>query len=76
MKKENIILEKSFKFAVRIYKLSKYLKDMKEFSLADQLLKAGTSISANVFESTTGQSKNDFISKISISLKEAKETEF
>ena len=70
--KDNILLDKSFIFAVRIVKLYKYLcSKKKEYVLSKQLLRSGTSIGANINEA---QSKNDFISKLSISLKEARET--
>ena len=66
--KDNILLDKSFIFAVRIVKLYKYLcSQKKEYVLSKQLLRSGTSIGANINEA---QSKNDFISKLSISLKE------
>ncbi len=75
MKKNNIIQEKSFAFAVRIVNLYKYLiNEKKEFVLSKQLLRSGTSIGANIEESIGGQSDKDFISKISISYKEARET--
>ena len=75
--KENILLDKSFKFAIRIVNLYKYLcNDKKEFILSKQLLRSGTSIGANINESQDAQSKNDFISKLSISLKEARETKY
>jgi four helix bundle protein len=75
--KENILVDKSFTFAVRIVKLYKYLcNDKKEFVLSKQLLRSGTSIGANINESQDAQSKNDFISKLSISLKEARETKY
>ena len=71
---DNILVNKSFKFAVRIINLYKYLCDnKKEFILSKQLLRSGTSIGANINESQDAQSKNDFISKLSISLKEARE---
>ena len=77
MKQENIILEKSFSFAVRIVKLYKYLcDDKKEFVLSKQLLRCGTSIGANINEAQAGQSKADFIDKMSIASKEARETKY
>jgi len=77
MKQENIILEKSFAFAVRVVKLYKYLCDeKKEYILSKQLLRAGTSIGANINEAQAGQSKADFISKMSIASKEARETKY
>ena len=75
--KDNILLDKSFAFAIRIVKLYKYLsQDKKEFILSKQLLRSGTSIGANINEAQDAQSKNDFISKLSISLKEARETKY
>jgi four helix bundle protein len=75
--KENVIKEKSFEFAVRIINLYKYLtNDKKEFVLSKQILRSGTSIGANVEEAVAGQSKKDFVAKLSISLKEAKETHY
>lgn len=73
--KKNVIQEKSFCFALRIVKLYKYLKeDKKEYVLSKQLLRSGTSIGANIEEAIGGQSKNDFVSKISIAYKESRET--
>lgn len=77
MKKDNIIQQKSFEFAVRIVNLYKYLStDKKEFVLSKQLLRSGTSIGANVEEAIGGQSEKDFLSKLSISYKEARETAY
>ena len=74
---ENVILEKSFKFAVRVVKLYKYLcEDKKEFVLSKQILRSGTSIGANAEEAIAGQSNKDFIAKISIAQKEARETRY
>ncbi len=71
----NVVADKSFDFAVKIYHLSKGLRDTnKEYDLSRQLLRAGTSIGANVAEGVKGQSKADFISKMAIALKEANET--
>ncbi len=75
--KENILVEKSMDFAVRIIKLQKYLvKDKKENVISKQILRSGTSIGANIYEANYGQSKADFISKLHISLKETAETEY
>ena len=75
--KENVLIDKSFQFAVRVINLYKYLcNNKKEYVLSKQLLRCGTSIGANVNEAQDAQSKNDFISKLSISLKEAKETKY
>lgn len=73
--KEIIIRDKSFEFALRIVKLYKYLTlDKKEYILSKQILKSGTSIGANVEEAGGGVSKKDFINKLSIAYKEARET--
>jgi len=77
MKGNNVLVDESFKFAVRIVKLYKYLSEnKKEFILSKQVLRSGTSIGANINEAQEAQSKNDFISKLSISLKEARETKY
>ncbi len=76
MEKKNIIKEKSFIFAIEIVGLYKILAERKEFVLSKQLLRSGTSIGANVREAEQAQSKADFIHKLSISLKEANETEY
>jgi len=73
--KDNVLLEKSFAFAVRVVKVYKYLAEEKrEFVLSKQFLRSGTSIGANSEEAIGGRSKADFISKISIAYKEARET--
>ena len=75
MKTDNVILEKSFAFAIRIVNVYKYLiNEKKEFVLSKQLLRSGTSIGANIEESIGGFSEADFVFKISISYKEARET--
>ncbi len=75
MKTNNVIQEKSFAFAIRIVNAYKFLTNVKkEFVLSKQLLRSGTSIGANIEESIGGQSKADFISKLSIAYKEARET--
>jgi four helix bundle protein len=76
MEKKNIIKEKSFAFAIDIVNLYKVLLEKKEFVLSRQVVRSGTSIGANVRESEHAQSKADFIHKLSISLKEANETEY
>ena len=74
---ENVIIEKSLDFAVRIVNLRKYLtREHKEYIMSKQLLRCGTSIGANVAEAQRGQSKADFSAKMSIALKEANETEY
>jgi len=75
MKEDNVIKKKSYIFGLKIIKIYQNLtKDKKEFILSKQLIRSGTSIGANVEEAIGAQSKNDFISKISISYKEARET--
>ena len=75
--KDNVLLSKSKAFAVRIVRLCRYLQEEKrEFVLSKQLLRCGTSIGANVHEGKYAQSTSDFISKNSIALKEAAETEY
>lgn len=75
--KDNVSIEKSFDFAVRIVNLYKYLtKEKKEFILSKQLIRCGTSIGANITEAQRGQSKADFTAKMSIALKEAYETDY
>lgn len=77
MKENNLILDKSKTFAVRIVKLYQYLCDeKKEYVLSKQVLRSGTSIGANAKEAVRGQSKADFIAKMNIALKEASETEY
>ena len=77
MKKDNILQKKSYKFAIRIVKVYQYLcENKKEFVLSKQLLRCGTSIGANIEEAIGAQSDKDFISKLSISYKEARETHY
>ena len=74
---ESILLNKSKAFAIRIINMYKHLTTTyKEFVLTKQVLRSGTSTGANVKEALQGQSKADFVSKLSISLKEASETEY
>jgi four helix bundle protein len=75
--KDNILYSKSMAFAIRCVNLYKYLtNEKKEFVLSKQLLRSGTSIGANIRESRNAQSPADFISKMSIALKEADETQY
>ena len=74
---ENIIVEKSLEFAIRIVNVYKHLCRVKrEVVMSKQLLRCGTSIGANVAEGEKGQSKLDFRAKMSIALKEANETKY
>ncbi len=73
------ITERTFNFALRIIKLSQFLNkkyDLEKSILAKQILRSGTSVGANVEEAQAGQSRADFISKMSIALKEARETNY
>lgn len=72
----NQIKEKSYAFALSIVRAAKVLQADKEFVLSKQLLRAGTSIGANVEEAGAAQSKKDFIAKMSIASKEARETHY
>ena len=75
--KEDVIRTKSYQFALRVVKLSRFLvEEKKEFVLSKQILRSGTSIGANVEESKQAQSKADFIHKLSIANKEAFETNY
>lgn len=74
MKKENLIVTKSFDFALAIIELYKQMIEQKEFVLSKQLLRSGTSIGANIQEATAAISKEDFTAKMSIASKEARET--
>ncbi len=74
---ESVLRDKSYLFALRIVKLHKHLTDQhKEYILSKQILRSGTSIGALVREAQYAQSLKDFISKLSIALKEANETEY
>lgn len=74
---DNLIVLRSRDFAIRIIRLYQYLQnDKREFIIAKQLLKSGTSIGTNVKEAVRGQSKADFAAKMNIALKEASETEY
>lgn len=77
MKEENVILDKSFKFGLRILKLYIHLKKKKvDGGLCSQILDSGTSIGANVEEAVGGSSRKDFINKLQIAYKEARETRY
>ena len=75
--KENIVQVKSYAFAIKIVNTFKVLQqDSKEFVLSRQLLRAGTSIGANIEEAIGGQSRKDFFAKLTIAYKEARETKY
>ena len=73
---KNIIQEKAYDFALSILDLYKRMKLQNEYVLSKQLIRSGTSIGANVEEALGGQSKKDFIAKMSIAYKEARETNY
>lgn len=73
---ENIILEKTFSFSLMTIEFCEELQSRKKFVIAEQLLKSGTSIGANVREAQNAESENDFIHKFKIAAKEADETEY
>lgn len=74
--KENIIVNKSFDFAINIIEFSEKIFEFKRSALANQIFKPGTSIGANIKESQNAESKNDFVHKLKIAAKEADETEY
>lgn len=77
MKDDNILLEKSFTFAVRTVRAVRYLvEEQKEYVLSKQFLRSGTAIGANAEEAVGGHSRADFIAKLTISYKEARETAY
>jgi len=77
LKEENVILVKSFKFGLRILKLYIHLKKKKvDGGLCSQILDSGTSIGANVEEAVGGSSRKDFINKLQITYREARETRY
>jgi len=76
MEKQNIIVEKSFQFALRIIEYCELLEENKKYIIARQLLKSGTSIGANIREGQNAESRADFIHKLKIAIKEAEETDY
>ena len=77
MNKKNALREKSYAFSIRIVKLCRFLREEKhEYILSKQVVRSGTSIGANIEEATGAQSDNDFIAKLHIALKEARETHY
>ena len=77
MKPDNPIREKSYSFALRILRLYSHLcAKKKEFVISKQVVRSGTSIGANVEEAIGGQSRKDFLSKMNIAYKEARETHY
>ncbi len=74
--KNNLILLKSFEFAKKVVQYTEKLEEDRKYVIANQLLKSGTSIGANIKEAQNSESKADFIHKMKIAMKEADETEF
>ena len=74
--KDNLIVQLTLQFAKNIVLYSSELDKIKKYTISKQLIRCGTSIGANVWESQNAESKNDFIHKLKISLKEAEETEY
>ena len=74
--KNNLILLKSFEFAKKVVQYTEKLEEDRKYVIANQLLKSGTSIGANIKEAQNAESKADFIHKMKIAMKEADETEF
>lgn len=73
---ESIVRQRSYNFALKIIRLCEHLKENRHFEIAQQLLRSGTSIGANVEEALAGQSRKDFFAKMSIASKEARETNY
>jgi four helix bundle protein len=74
---KSILKEKSYSFAIRIVKLNQFLcQEKREYTLSKQILRSGTAVGALIREAEFGQSRADFISKMSIALKEANETDY
>ena len=73
---KSIVYEKAVSFALQIIEVYKICREQKEYVLSKQLLKSGTSIGANISEALAGQSKRDFLAKMSISSKEARENRY
>ncbi|MEI6280270.1 MAG: four helix bundle protein [Verrucomicrobiae bacterium] len=74
--KENLIVELSYQFALQVMAAAKLMRERREYDLASQFWRAGTSIGANVEEAQAAQSRADFRSKMSIAAKEARETHY
>ena len=74
--KPSIVKDKSYAFALRIITMAKWLREKKEFEIARQVLRSGTAVGSNVEEALAGISRADFIAKMSIASKEARETHY
>ena len=77
MREDNVVAQKSMELAVRVVKLYGYLcEEKREYVMSKQLLRSGTSVGANIREAIYGESRKDFLHKMSIALKETSETEY
>ena len=76
VKRENVIVTKSVDFALRIIDFCETLEKQRKFVVANQLLKSGTSIGANIHEAQNAESRADFIHKVKIALKELEEVKY
>ena len=76
MKENNLIIDESYSFALTVMQLARKMREVREFDLASQFWRAGTSIGANVEEAQAAQSRADFRSKMSIASKEARESHY
>ncbi len=76
VKKDNPVVDKSINFALMVIEFCELLEKERKFVVANQLLKSGTSIGANVHESQNAESRADFIHKMKIALKELEETKY
>jgi four helix bundle protein len=74
--KSNPIVDKTFQYALKVLDYAEKLYEMKRFALADQVIRSGTSIGANVWEAQNAESKADFIHKMKIAAKEGDEQKF
>ncbi|MEO6166785.1 MAG: four helix bundle protein [Chitinophagales bacterium] len=74
--KDNLIVDLSFNFGLAIVEFTDELQSKKKFAVANQLLRSGTSVGANIWESQNAESKRDFIHKLKIAAKEGEETEY
>lgn len=76
MKAGNVLLEKSYAFGLRMFGLNELLVEKRLFAAADQVFRSGTSIGANSEEAMGGASRRDFVAKLIIARKEARETHY
>lgn len=76
MEKDNLIVDLTFEFALKVIELAELLESERKFVVANQLLKSGTSIGANVWEAQSAESRADFVHKLKIASKEAHETDY